>query len=438
MSLANNLLIIALLIAGSAFFSVSEISLAAARKMRLRQMADDGNVNAERVLRLQEQPGHFFTVVQIGLNAVAILGGILGEAAFTPTFAALFRLVTDAPWVGAVSFACSFLLVTSLFILIADLMPKRLAMNFPEAVAVRVVRPMLFCVRLLLPIVWFFNGLANAVFRLFGVPLSRKDEITSDDIFAVVDAGAEAGVLHKSEHQVIENVFELESRTVPSAMTQRESIVFFSLDESADSIKAKISEQPHSKFLVCDHSIDSVIGYADSKDILRRVLSGERLSLKEQGMIKTVLMIPDTLSLSEVLERFKTTREDFAVILNEYALVVGIITLNDVMSTVMGDLIGQNVEEQIVKRDEHSWLVDGMTPVEDVLRALELDSLPDDDNYETVAGFMMYMLRKIPRRTDCVVWEGYKFEVVDIDNHKIDQILVTRQDAAGKPEPSLA
>lgn len=438
MSLANNLLIIALLIACSAFFSVSEISLAAARKIRLRQMADDGNVNASRVLRLQEQPGHFFTVVQIGLNAVAILGGILGEAAFTPTFAALFRLVTDAPWVGAVSFACSFMLVTSLFILIADLMPKRLAMNFPEAIAVRVVRPMLFCVRLLLPLVWFFNGLANAVFRLFGVPLSRKDEITSDDIFAVVDAGAEAGVLHKSEHQVIENVFELESRTVPSAMTQRESIVFFSLDEPADSIKAKISEQPHSKFLVCDHSIDSVIGYADSKDILRRVLSGERLSLKEQGMIKTVLMVPDTLSLSEVLERFKTTREDFAVILNEYALVVGIITLNDVMSTVMGDLIGQNVEEQIVKRDEHSWLVDGMTPVEDVLRALELDSLPDDDSYETVAGFMMYMLRKIPRRTDCVVWEGYKFEVVDIDNHKIDQILVTRQDEAGKPEPSLA
>nr|WP_203525579.1 hemolysin family protein [Crenobacter caeni] len=431
-------MIIALLIACSAFFSVSEISLAAARKIRLRQMADDGHINAARVLRLQEQPGHFFTVVQIGLNAVAILGGILGEAAFTPTFAALFRLVTDAPWVGAVSFACSFMLVTSLFILIADLMPKRLAMNFPEAIAVRVVRPMLFCVRLLLPLVWFFNGLANAVFRLFGVPLSRKDEITSDDIFAVVDAGAEAGVLHKSEHQVIENVFELESRTVPSAMTQRESIVFFSLDEPADSIKSKISEQPHSKFLVCDHSIDSVIGYADSKDILRRVLSGERLSLKEQGMIKTVLMIPDTLSLSEVLERFKTTREDFAVILNEYALVVGIITLNDVMSTVMGDLIGQNVEEQIVKRDEYSWLVDGMTPVEDVLRALELDSLPDDDNYETVAGFMMYMLRKIPRRTDCVVWEGYKFEVVDIDNHKIDQILVTRQDAAAKPEPSLA
>ncbi|MGL6071391.1 hemolysin family protein [Craterilacuibacter sp.] len=429
MSLLNNMAVIALLIVVSAFFSVSEISLAASRKMRLRVMADEGNANAERVLRLQEQPGHFFTVVQIGLNAVAILGGILGEAAFTPTFTALFRLFSDGAWVTTVSFLCSFLLVTSLFILLADLVPKRIGMTYPERVAVKVVRPMLFCVKLLLPLVWAFNGLANAIFRLLGLPLMHKDVITSADIFAVVDAGAEAGVLHKNEHQVIENIFELENRAVPSSMTQRESIVFFKLDESEDSIKQKIAEQPHSKFLVCDSSIDSVIGYAESKEILRRLISGSKMSLKEAGMIKNVLMIPDTLSLSEVLERFKSTREDFAVIFNEYALVVGVITLNDVMSTVMGDLVGQNIEEQIVKRDDSSWLVDGMTPVEDVLRALSINHLPGDENYETVAGFLMYMLRKIPKRTDCVVWEGYKFEVVDIDNHKIDQILVTRQAA---------
>lgn len=156
------------------------------------------------------------------------------------------------------------------------------------------------------------------------------------------------------------------------------------------------------------------------------MLAGRAISLKEPGLLKTVLLIPDSLTLSESLDQFKGTREDFAVILNEYAFVVGLITLNDVMSTVMGDLVGQGQEEQIVKRDENSWLVDGITPVEDVLRVLEIDELPDDQNYETVAGFMMYMLRKIPRRTDCVQYAGYKFEVVDIDNHKIDQILVTR------------
>ncbi|RBH40785.1 hypothetical protein C3F00_041345, partial [Pseudomonas sp. MWU13-2860] len=170
--------------------------------------------------------------------------------------------------------------------------------------------------------------------------------------------------------------------------------IYFTLDEAEDSIKSKVAEQPHSKFLVCDNGIDNVVGYVDSKDLLRRVLAGRAISLKEPGLLKTVLLIPDSLTLSESLDQFKGTREDFAVILNEYAFVVGLITLNDVMSTVMGDLVGQGQEEQIVKRDENSWLVDGITPVEDVLRVLEIDELPDDQNYETVAGFMMYMLRK--------------------------------------------
>jgi CBS domain containing-hemolysin-like protein len=169
-----------------------------------------------------------------------------------------------------------------------------------------------------------------------------------------------------------------------------------------------------------------VIGYVDSKDILMRVLNGKPLSLANEGLLRNVLIIPDSLTLFEVLERFKASGEDFAVILNEYALLVGIITLNDVMSTVMGDLVTQFQEDQIVERDEHSWLIDGVTPLEDVSRALDIEDFPNDENYETIAGFMMYMLRKIPKRTDCVEYAGYKFEVVDIDNYKIDQLLVTR------------
>ncbi|KIA81190.1 hemolysin family protein [Chromobacterium amazonense] len=426
MSFANSLFVIGLLIAASAFFSVSEISLAAARKIKLRQLAEEGNANAERVLELQEQPGHFFTVVQIGLNAVAILAGILGEAAFTPYFSAMLHLVSPAPWVEHLSFILSFVTVTSLFVLFADLMPKRLGMVAPERIALLVVRPMLFCVRVCSPLVWLFNGLANVFFRLFGVPTGRPDDLTSADIVAMMDAGAEAGVLQQREHHLIENVFELESRTVPSSMTARESIIYFTLHEDEASIKQKIAEHPHTKFLVCDGVIDSVIGYVDSKDILMRLINQQSLSMKRELTIRNVLIIPDSLTLSELLERFKASREDFAVVMNEYALVVGVITLNDVMSTVMGDLVSQFQEEQIVKRDERSWLVDGATPVEDVLRALDIEAFPDDENYETIAGFMMYMLRKIPKRTDNVEFEGYKFEVVDIDNYRIDQLLVTR------------
>lgn len=430
----NSILLIIVLIAISAFFSISEISLAASRKIKLKTMIDEGNINAERVIALQEQPGYFFTVIQIGLNAVAILAGIVGEAAFSPAFRTLFDRFMSPELSEQISFICSFSLVTSGFVLLADLTPKRIAMIAPEAIAVRIVNPMRFCLLLFRPLVIVFNGLANYIFRLFKIPMERKDDITSDDIYAMVEAGVLAGVLRKQEHDLIENVFELESRTVPSAMTPRESIVYFELSDNEAVIKEKISQHPHSKFLVCDGDIDHVVGYVDSKDLLNRVLNNQSLTLNNGGVqISNVLIVPDTLSLSDTLDAFKTAGEDFAIILNEYALVVGIITLNDVMTTLMGDLVNQGQEDQIVARDENSWLVDGVTPIEDVMRVLDIEEFPHDSNYETIGGFMMYMLRKIPKRTDSVKYAGYTFEVVDIDNHKIDQLLVTRINDKGLP-----
>ncbi|PHM29624.1 hemolysin family protein [Xenorhabdus budapestensis] len=430
----NSLLVILLLCAISAFFSLSEISLAASRRIKLKLMANEGNINAAHVLKLQETPGMFFTVVQIGLNAVAILAGVVGESAFSPAIKSLLLKFIPYEWAEQLGFICSFTIVTSFFILLADLTPKRLGMIKPEAVAIRIVNPMRFCLAVCRPLVWLFNGLADCIFKVFKIPMARNEDITSDDIYAVVEAGAVAGVLRKQEHELIENVFELESRTVPSAMTSRESVVYFDKNEDENSIKEKISTHPHSKFLVCDGDIDHVLGYVDSKDLLNRVLNGQNLSLKNGVQIRNTLMIPDTLSLSDTLESFKAAGEDFAIILNEYALVMGVITLNDVMTTLMGDLIGQGQEEQIVVRDENSWLVEGGTPIEDVLRVLDIDDFPDSSNYETIAGFMMFRLRKIPKRTDYVKFEGYKFEVVDIDNYKIDQLLVTK--IVDTPSPS--
>lgn len=419
------LIIMFLLVSASAFFSVSEISLAASRKMRLRLLATEGDARAERVLLLQEHPGNFFTVVQIGLNAVAILGGILGESAFTPYFVALLGILSDAPWVAPTGFVLSVFFVTSLFILFADLMPKRLAMIAPEKIALRIVSPMLILITVLKPLVWLFNGLANLIFSLFKVPTMRKDDITPDDIMAMMDAGAQAGILQEHEHQLLENVFDMESRTVTSAMTARESLIFFTKDEDQESIKAKIAEHPHAKFLVCDEVLDQVVGYVDTRDILMQVLHNQPISLQKDGIVRSPLIIPDTLSLYEVLEHFKSAGIDFAIILNEYALVVGIITLKDVMSIVMGELVNSE-EEQIVERDSNSWLAEGLTPLADVMRVLDIASFPNPENYETIAGFMMYTLRKIPKRTDFVLHAGYKFEVVDIDSYKIDQLLVTR------------
>ncbi len=427
MSLFQNILIIAILITGAGFLSLTEIALAGARKVKLKILAESGDDRAQKVLNLQEHSAEFFAASQIGLNAIAILGGILGEAAFRPYFVTLIDRVYVGPWTDTIGFTLSFTLVTSLFILFADLMPKRLAMIAPEKIAISVINPIQVFIKICKPLAWMINAIANLLFRLFKVNTIRDDNITFADISAVMDAGAQAGVLQKQEHHFIENLFELEERNVPSSMTTRENVVFFTLKESEASIRQKLAEFPYSKFVVCSTNIDEVIGYIDAKDILVRILNNQSLLQLNENTIRNVLTIPDTLTLSELLDRFRSTKEKFAVVINEYALVVGVITLSDIMITVMGDwVIPIEADQQIIKRDNNSWLIDGSTPIEDIKHALQIDEMPDDENYETIAGFMMYKLRKIPRPADAVIFGGYKFEVVDVDHFKIDQLLVTR------------
>ena len=413
MDLSLKLLSIFALIVAAAYFAISEISLAGSRRVRLTQMAENGDKRAQEVINLQEKPGPFFSVIQIGINAVAILGGIVGEAAFTDVFAGLFKWFVPAQYLKTTSFLCSFLLIAML--------------------------SMQVLIKVLKPFVWLLTVISNALMKLFGLPTQNKNKITSEDIVATVDAGAAAGLIAPSEQAAIENVMDLESRLVPSAMTAREYVVYFTLDESYESIAKKIASSPHNKFPVCDRDIDHVIGYVDSKDILRRVIEGKTFSLKDQNCISSLPAVPDSLTLSEVLDLFKTQRSDFAVVLNEYALTVGVITLNDIMSTVMGEFVLTPDEAQIVQRSDGSWLIDGATPIDDVERVFDFGQLPEDETYETLAGFMMYMLRKIPKLTDHIEYGGYRFEVIDVERHRIDQILVTKigsKDEDKKPEPS--
>ena len=427
MSLFQNIVIIAILIAGAGFLSLTEIALAGARKVKLKILAESGDIRAQKVLDLQENSANFFAASQIGLNAIAILGGILGEGAFRPYFLNFVMQFYQGTWAESISFALSFTLVTSLFILFADLMPKRMAMIAPEKIAVSVINPIQVFITVCKPLAWIINAIANVLFRLFKVNTIRDDNITFDDISAVMDAGAQAGVLQKQEHHFIENVFELEERNVPSSMTTRENVIYFTLNESEESIRQKLAQYPYSKFLVCSENIDDVIGYIDAKDILVRILKNQSLLQLNESTIRNVLTIPDTLTLSELLDRFRSTKEKFAVVINEYALVVGVITLSDIMITVMGDWVTPvEADIQIIKRDNNSWLIEGSTPIEDLKHALEIDEMPDEENYETLAGFMMYRLRKIPRPADAVIFGNYKFEVVDVDHFKIDQLLVTR------------
>ncbi|WP_233141538.1 hemolysin family protein [Aggregatibacter actinomycetemcomitans] len=424
MSLFTAILVLILLIIISAVVSSAEISLAGARRIKLQNMVNEGNTKAAMVLKLQEQPGRFITVVQIGLNMVAVLGGVIGEATIRVHLQHVIHQYTDAAWVESAASWIAFFIVTASFILLADLMPKRLAMTSPEVVALRTVRIMQICIFLLKPIVWVFDSVANFIFRIFKASTVREESMTSEDIVAVVDAGAEAGVLKAQEHYLIENIFDMQQRTVTSTMTTRENIIFLDRTFTRQQVLDTLTKNSHSKLLICDQGLDHILGYVESHSLLTLFLKEEQVQLTDNRLLRKPLFVPDTLSLYEVLELFKSTGEDFAVIVNEYALVVGIVTLNDVMSIVMGELVSSE-EEQIIRRDEDSWLVDGATPLEDVKRALDIEVFPHDENYETIAGFMMYMLRKIPKKTDFVLYGRYKFEIIDTENFKIDQLMVS-------------
>ena len=430
MDFTQSLLLIALLIAASAFFSVAEISLAASRRLRLRQLADEGNPRALQVLHVQEQPGYYFTTVQIGMNAIAILGGIVGEGLLSPYLEALLGQWLSPRTATSLAFAGSVAAVTSLFVVFADLVPKRLSMAQPERVAMWVVGPMGKVLVAFKPLVWLYTRCTDVIMRLLGLPTQRDERITPDDILALAEAGTKAGVLDRPGQLVIENVFELDTRTVTSAMTPRDQIAWLRHDASDDDIRALIAAEPFSTYPVCDGELDQVLGYVDAKDLFQRVLSGRPIVLTEGGLLHKLVVVPDALSLSEVLHQFRQQHEDFALIVNEYSTVVGVVTLNDVMSTVMGELVTPEDEDLIVRRDDGSWLIDGHTPMQDVQRALALDDLPSAGDYDTLAGFLMVMLRRVPRRTDHVVWSGHRFEVMDVDNYRIDQVLVTRE-AAG-------
>lgn len=437
MNIFFRIVFIFILVLMSVFLSMSEISLASARKMKLQVMIEEGNENAAKVLEIQQMSGNFFTVVQIGINAIAIMGGILGDNIATPWVKNF--IITWLPFLSPkaemIGSFISFFIITGLFIEFADLIPKRLSMVSPEKIAVNIIKPMLFLICVFKPLIVIFNGIASFIFKVFKIPQSRNDIITYDDIFAVVDAGAEAGVVQKKEHSLIENIFELDTRWVSSIMTTRDEIIYLTVEEGEESIKDKIANYPHSKFLVCQNEIDSLIGYVDSKDILPRILKGEISGLHDiQEITNTsLLIIPNTLTLSEALDRFNEARDDFAIILNEYGHVVGLVTLNDVVNTLMGDIVYQDQDEQqIICRGEGSWLIDGVTPIEDVKKVLEIEKFPEEDTYETIAGFMMYMLKSIPKKAAKVEFENYTFEVVDVDNFKVDQLLVNKVNI---PEP---
>ncbi len=427
------ILLITFLVILNAFFSVAEFSIATSRKIKLQQLITAGESRAKLVLELRENPTSFITVIQIGLNVVAILSGIFGEQSFTPIIGKFIEEYTsNITIINTISLAVSVFLITTIFIIFGELIPKKIAFSNPEKIACLTIKPLLGVSKILKPFVWLFSYLADFVLRVLGVSIQKEDKITFDEVSAVINEGAQDGILEKNEHKIIENVFSLTDRTIISAMTLKNDIVYLDINYSQEEIEGKLLTHPHSRFLVCDSSLDNVIGYIESRDILKTILAKKQMVfnrdiLREQGL-KSILTLPDSISLLEVLDKFRETRQDIACVFNEFGMLVGLITLNDVLATLMGNVVS-TIEDVnlIVKRDENSWLIDGTASIEEVKKLFNWEEIENESNYQTINGFLMYKMKCIPKKAQKIEINGVIFEIVDVDGYRIDEVMATRK-----------
>lgn len=431
MTTMNILILLLILLILNAFFSTAEFSIASSRKLKLQKLALNGNKKAQSVLDLSETPSTFITVIQIGLNIIAILSGIFGEQSFTPAFATVFKDAgISENLADPLALTICVLLITTIFIIFGELIPKKLAFSNPERAACFVIKPLLFTLKIFRPFVWFLSNCAEVILKIFNIDVRRDEQMTFEEVSAVITEGAESGLLDRNEHKIIENVFSLTDRNILSAMTVKNDIVYLDINDSQEDITGKVIRHPHARFLVCDTSLDNLLGYIDSRDILKNMLANKpvafsRENLKEQGL-KTILTMPDSINLLDVLDRFGETRQDIACVFNEFGMVVGLITLNDVLATLMGNVVSYIEDTQlIVQRTENSWLIDGKASIEDVKKLFHWTVLPGEENYETISGFLMYKMKCIPRKAQKYEYENVIFEIVDVDGYRVDEVMVT-------------
>ncbi|NHN84490.1 DUF21 domain-containing protein [Acetobacter musti] len=425
-----------LLIAISILISLSEISFAAARDVRLRARAEAGDERATAFLALRRNSGQVMTVLQILLNAVGVLGGMISSEMLAPPIADILTGWGMEPTSAqSIASAAGFVFTTGIFVLFADLLPKRIAMNAPDRVALAVGWFPAAALRVLYPFVWVFSKISDALLRALKIPAaSAVEPVTPEDLRAILAAGTASGVLLEQEHQMIQNVLGLQDRSVTSAMTPRDEIVYLDIQESPETQRDKVRVRPYSRYPLCNGGLDHVIGSIRAEDVLVVAVDNPKnpgapeqpLTTPISKLRRDVLSVPETLNLWDTLAQFDTHGAGFALVVSEYGMIVGLITFKDIMGALMDGLANPFEEQAIVRRDENSWLIDGAAPIGDVIRELGVADLPDSATFDTIGGFVMHRLRRMARKADRTDAAGFRFEVVDVEGFRINQLLVTR------------
>ena len=416
--------ILAALIVLNGVFAMSEIALVSARTALLRAQADDpGTATA---LRLKQDPTAFLSTVQIGITCIGILNGIVGAAAFAPPLADWLRaLGLEAEAARHWSTALVVLLITYVSIVFGELVPKRLGQIRPEAVARRMARPMQWLAALMRPFVRLLTVSTRLVLGLLGVKDERMRAVTEEEIHALLAEGSEAGVIEEHERDMVRNVFRLDDRKIGSLMVPRRDVVFLDANLPWEENAQRIESAEHTRYPVARGGMREIVGVISARQILTKALHGAAPDLARD--LQQPVYVPESLTGMELLQSFRSSNVQLAFVVDEYGEVLGIVTLRDLLEAITGEFTPQRPEDRwAVAREDGSWLLDGLVPIQELKDLLELASLPEEQRYHTLSGLLMVLLGRLPHTADRAECAGWRFEVVDMDGKRVDKVLATR------------
>jgi putative hemolysin len=404
-------------------FVMAEIALVSARKSKLEDMASKGDIKAKAALRLTENPELFLSTAQIGITLIAILTGYYSGEKFSEDFRPTIEKIPFLQhYAASIATGLIVIFVTFLSILFGELIPKRIGLLKAERIARIVAGPMKVFSQIGYPIVSLLNWLSNLFFILFSIKPSPEGNVTEDEIKAIINEGTEQGTIEEAEQEIIERVFHLGDRNITSLMTHRSDIIWFDLNETEEMIKEKILREPHSVYPVCDKEIDNIKGMVTIKDMY---VADDSTPFKD--MMTQALFVPENNTAYQVLEKFKETKTHSCCIVDEYGSMLGLITLNDILEALIGDIPQPDMTDyEIVKRDDGSFLVDAQIPFYDFLSHFDKTEWMNEGEHEfdTLAGFILHELEHIPRTGEKMEWKEFKFEIIDMDAQRIDKVLV--------------
>jgi putative hemolysin len=418
-------------------FAMSEMALTASRKARLQVMVEAGEAGAQAAIDLHDNPTKFLSVVQIGITSIGILNGIVGDAAFSEPFAKWLHasLPVGDKAADITATAMIVIVITFLTIIFGELVPKRLGQMYPEQVARLVAPPMEWLSLITRPFVKLLSFCTEGTLRLLGVRGGPSRSVTEEEIAASLEEGVDAGVIEEQEHQMVRNVFRLDDRQVGSMMIPRIEIVWLDAAAPPDEVLRVIGDEEHSRYPVCRGGLDEVLGVVSAQGLLQQLMQGRPLALTEK--LQPPVFVPETLSGMELLDHFRASGAQLVFVVDEYGEVQGVITVRDVLEAITGEFTTSASEDSwAVKRDDGSWLFDGLIPVPELKDRLALKELPEEDRgrYNTLAGMIMLLLGRLPRTADSVEWEGWRFEVVDLDGKRVDKVLAQAVEQAARAE----